>query len=400
VVEQRPQAAAPLAGIRAIDFGQVWAGPLLGQYMADFGAEVIQITTPERAAVQLTGGAGTAGLTPISYSNMGRNRRSFALDTTTEVGRERFHELVAVSDIVFDNFSPRGASRVGIDYATLSVVNPRIIVASLSAAGQDGPWRDLTTYGPSLTALYGIKSLLGYAGETDIQEDVADLDPTAATYAFIAVMAALRAREKTGVGQFIDMAQGEAGMASLAEAVLDYTLNGRVMGPTGNRHRALAPHGIYPTAGNDTWIAITVDSERAWDALCRVLGHEALARDDRFRTMYRRLRAVDALDAAIAAATARFTAPELTARLQDAGVAAYPVHDTFGVVSDPQLAYRRARYGVAVPSLTPEEVFNPTPWLLSATPPTVYGPSRAVDADHEYVLNEVIGKRRPAAPKA
>jgi crotonobetainyl-CoA:carnitine CoA-transferase CaiB-like acyl-CoA transferase len=392
--------APPLAGIRAIDFGQVWAGPLLGQYLADFGAEVIQITTRERAAVQLSGGAGTAGLSPISYSNMGRNRRSFALDTTSEEGRKLFHRLVAASDIVFDNFSPRGASRVGIDYATLSAVNPRIIVASLSAAGQDGPWRDLTTYGPSLTALYGIKSLLGYAGETEIQEDVADLDPTAATYAFIAVMAALRARERTGVGQFIDMAQGEAGMASLAEAVLEYTLNGRVMGPTGNRHRALAPHGIYPTAGDDCWISITVDSERAWDVLCQALGSEALAGEERFRTMYRRLQAVDALDGAIGAATVNFSAQDLTARLQEAGVAAYPVLDTYGVVSDPQLAYRRARCGVAVASLTPEEVYNPTPWLLSATPPTVYGPSRAVDADHEYVLDEVLGEQRrpPSSP--
>lgn len=382
---------APLAGIRAIDFGQVWAGPLLGQYLADFGAEVIQVTTPERAAVQLSGGAGTAGLSPISYSNMGRNRRSLALDTTSEAGRAVFHRLVAVSDIVFDNFSPRGAASVGIDYATLSAVNPRIIVASLSAAGRDGPWRGLATYGPSLTALYGIKSHLGYAGETDIQEDVADLDPTAATYAFIAVMAALRARDRTGVGQFIDMAQGEAGMANLGEAVLEYTLNGRVLGPTGNRDRVMAPHGIYPAAGEDAWIAIAVESERAWEALCTALGAGGLAQDPRFRTMYRRLRAADALDAAIGALTAAFEVHALALRLQEAGVAAYPVLDTYGVVADPQLAHRRALYGVAVPGLEASAILNPTPWLLSATPPTVYGPSREVGADNEYVLGEVIG---------
>ena len=380
----------PLAGIRAIDFGQVWAGPLLGQYLSDFGAEVIQVTTPERAAVQLTGGAGTAGLSPISYSNMGRNRRSLALDTTSASGRELFHRLVAVSDIVFDNFSPRGAGRVGIDYATLSAINPRIIVASLSAAGRDGPWRALATYGPSLTALYGIKSLLGYTGETSIQEDVADLDPTAATYAFVAVMAALRARDRTGVGQFIDMAQGEAGMANLGEAVLEYTLNGRVMGPTGNGSRSMAPHGIYPAAGDDAWIAIAVDSESAWDGLCTTLGAGALATGGRFRTMYRRLRAVEAVDAGIAALTASFDAHDLAARLQAAGVAAYPVLDTYGVVADPQLAYRRALHGVVVAGLTANEVFNPTPWLLSETPPTVYGPSREVGADNGYVLGEVI----------
>ena len=382
---------APLKGLRVLDFGQVWAGPLLGVYLSDFGAEVIQVTSAARAAVQASAGSGVAETDARIYSNLGRNRRAITLDPSTEAGKALLHRLVAVSDIVFDNFSPRAALKLGLDYSVLSEVNPRVVVCSMSAAGQRGPWSDVLTYGPSLTALYGLKSLLGYAHETTIQEDVADLDPTAATYALIAVLAALRARERTGRGQFIDMAQGEAGVAGLAEAVLEYGLNGRVMGPTGNRHRAMAPHGIYPTSAEDSWISISVDSERAWHELCRVLACDQATRDPRFRTMFNRLNHQDELDALVGERTAGHDKFELTEALQAAGVAAFPVLDAYGLVVDEQLSYRRARYAVAVEGIEPSDILNPTPWLMAASPPTVYGPSRPVGADNDYVFRELLG---------
>ncbi len=383
-------AIAPLKGIRVLDFGQVWAGPLLGVYLGDFGAEVIQVVSVARSAVQATAGvAGEPG--PIAYSSLGRNRKAITLDPTNAAGQEVFQRLVAASDIVFDNFSPRAARKLGITYELLRQVNSRIIVCSMSAAGQSGPWSDLLTYGPSLTALYGIKSLLGYAGESRIQEDVADLDPTAATYAFIAVLAALRARERTGEGQLIDMAQGEAGLASLAEAFLEYSFNGRELGPSGNRNRRMAPHGIYPCLGEDRWISIAVDSEAAWHALCGVLGRPDLASDDRFVTMFRRLGNQDALDVAIGALTASQDAEELTERLQATGVAAYPVLDSFGVIANDQLAFRRAGYAVAAEGITPEQVVNPTPWRMVGSPPTVYSPARPLGADNDYVYDTILG---------
>ena len=381
---------APLAGIRVLDFGEVWAGPLLGVYLGDFGAEVIQVVSVSRAAVQATAGmASEPG--PIAYSSVGRNRKAITLDPTNPAGQEIFQRLVAVSDIVFDNFSPRAARKLGIDFERLHDVNPRIIVCSMSAAGQTGPWSDLLTYGPSLTALYGIKSLLGYAGESRIQEDVADLDPTAATYAFIAVLAALRARERSGEGQFIDMAQGEAGLASLAEAFLEYSLTGRELGPTGNRNRRMAPHGIYPTVGDDRWISITVDSEVAWHALCSELGGTTLANDDLFATMFRRMGNQDALDAEIGALTVARDAEELTERLQAVGVAAYPVLDSFGVIANDQLAFRRAGYAVDAPGISAEQVVNPTPWRMAVSPPTVYSPARPLGADNDYVFDTILG---------
>ncbi|MDA1002403.1 MAG: CoA transferase [Chloroflexi bacterium] len=384
--------AAPLEGVRVVDLGQVWAGPLLGQYLADYGAQVIRVNSPAREAIQ--GSARTAEFDPLNpraYDNLSRNRLQLSLDPSTDAGRAVLDRLVAVSDIVFDNFSPLGRLKVGLDYERLRKANPRIIVAALSAAGQFGPWADLVTYGPSLTALYGIKSLLGYAGESVIQEDVADLDPTAATYAVIAILAALRSRERTGEGQFIDMAQGEAGVAALAEGVLEYTLNGRVLGPQGNHHRTMAPHGIYPTDGQDSWIAIAVDSEPAWQAFCRVLGHPELAPDRRFADMPARLSRREELDALITSITPAFNALALTAELQDAGVASYPVLDTYGALADEQLAFRRSLVRVTAKGIVATDLFTGSPWRLSLTPGTVHTPIRPVGADTDLVLQDVLG---------
>ena len=383
---------APLAGVRVLDLGQVWAGPLLGVYLSDFGAEVIKVETLARLGMQSGASAPqTDPSQPISYDGLHRNRRSVSLNLAEPEGRELFLRLVAVSDVVFDNLSPRAVQKLGIGYEHLRAVNPALIVASMSAAGQEGPWADVLTYGPSLTALFGIKSLLGYAGDTQLQEDVADLDPTAATYAMVAILAALRHRDRTGLGQFIDMAQGEAGTAMLAEAVLEYTLNGRVLGPTGNRHRVIAPHGIYPTLGEDAWISIAVDSDGAWQALCSVLDAVALAADPRFSDSAGRLQHQDELEARLGEHTAGSDAWELTRRLQELGVAAYPVHNAYGVIADEQLAYRRSHIRITAPELAAASLFMRPPWNLSAAPPTISGPTRSPGADNDRMLGDLLG---------
>jgi benzylsuccinate CoA-transferase BbsF subunit len=229
---------------------------------------------------------------------------------------------------------------------------------------------------------------------------VADLDPTAATYAMVAVLSALRARERTGEGQFIDMAQGEAGVAALAEGVLEYTLNGRVLGPQGNHHRTMAPHGIYPTKGQDSWIAIAVDSEPAWRALCSVLGRPELGLDPKFADMPSRLGHREELDALIATITPACDALELTAELQAAGVASYPVLDTYGALADEQLAFRRSLVRVEAEGIAASELFTASPWRLSLTPGTIHSPIRPVGADTDLILRDVIGMTKEEVEEA
>ena len=193
-----------LEGIRVVDQGHVWAGPLLGMFLADLGAEVIKVGAPhrrsgvsmgtQRTPVGNIGGdrGGTAPDDPRAFHGLDRGKMSISIHLGDPRGLEIYKRLVALSDIVLENFSPRVMPGLGLGWETLREVNPRLIMISLSATGAtDAPWRDLVTYGPSLAALYGLKSLLGYAGDPQPREDTADLDPTAAGHAFIAVLAAL-----------------------------------------------------------------------------------------------------------------------------------------------------------------------------------------------------------------
>ena len=161
--------------------------------------------------------------------------------------------------------------RFGLDYDSLAEVKPNLIMVSMSAAGQNGPYRDLMGYGPSINAISGADSLVGYPGDPDRMVNVWDADPTTATTAAFALLAALHHREETGEGQHVDLSFYEA-LASLAgEGIMDYTMNGRVAEPQGNRHLTMAPHGIYPSAGHDAWVSIAVP-DADWAAFCRAIG--------------------------------------------------------------------------------------------------------------------------------
>lgn len=246
-----------LDGIRVVDQGHVWAGPLLGMFLADLGAEVIKVGAPHRRSGVSMGSqrtpvgniGGDRGDTPAddprAFHGLDRGKMSVSIHLGDPRGVEVYKRLVAVSDIVLENFSPRVMPSLGLGWETLREVNPRLIMISLSATGAtDAPWRDLVTYGPSLAALYGLKSLLGYAGDPQPREDTADLDPTAAGHAMVAVLAALEHRERTGEGQFIDLAQGEATLQRAAEPLMDYRERPALPASAtrGSRH---APHGLF-----------------------------------------------------------------------------------------------------------------------------------------------------------
>jgi benzylsuccinate CoA-transferase BbsF subunit len=391
-----------------LDLGQVWAGPLLGQYLGDMGAEVIRVESAMRQGMQ--SGARTPVTDPEdprAWLAMARNRRSITLNLASTEGAELFKALVAHSDVLLENFSPRAMRKLGLDYPVLARVNPRLIMASLSAAGQYGPWHDLLTYGPSLTALYGMKSLLAYHDDPAIQEDVADLDPTAATYAFFAILSALEYRERTGLGQYIDMAQGEAGFCSLGEAVMDYFMNGRVARPMGNRHPAMAPHGIYrckdegadsdpihPSSfiphPSDEWVAIAVETDDEWRALCRVMGEPAWSGDTRFADTWGRLHHQDELDERLSAWTCQYSSTELTERLQAAGVAAFPVLTALRIVEDEHLRARRRDVQIAAEHLDRDLVVYGIPWKLSGTPGAIRRPVVPPGTDNGYVFGELL----------
>ena len=381
-------AMPPLSGIRVLDHGHVWAGPLLGLFLADLGAEVIKVGAPHRASGVSIGGqrapvgsiGGDRGSTspddPRAFHGLDRGKKSIAIHLGDPRGRDLYLRLVEQSDVVLENFSPRVMPSLGLSYDVLAEVNPRIIMVALSASGAtEGPWRNLVTYGPSLAALYGLKSLLGYPDDPQPREDTADLDPTAAGHAFVALLAALEYRERTGRGQFIDLAQGEATLQRAAAPLMDWLLNARDAGPRGNRSSAMAPHGVYPALGDDAWLAIVVRSDAEWLALCDLAPH--LDRTE-WATMRGRLSDQDELDQAVAAWTRNHDAMELSIQLQAAGVPAFPFMDpTALLIDEDYAALSNANIDLSAEAAAPVRggsLYTGTPWKMARTPAELSGP--------------------------
>ena len=377
----------PLSEIRVLDLTQAWAGPLLVRYLADFGADVILVETPSRPRWM----AGDPDpRQPFAWEWIYRNRRSVTLDLKHPRGRELCLELARVCDVVVENFAAGVMERLGVGYEQLAAVNDRLVVASLSGSGQTGPWADLTTFGPSLSALYGFKSLHGYPEDGMLVEDQAELDPIAAGYGALAVLAALHHRTRTGRGQRLEMAQGEAALAGLAEAVIEYVWNGRTVGPVGNSHRVLAPHGIYPCAGEDRWIAIACGSDDEWQRLAGAARCAHWLERPDFRTAAGRRAARAELDREIAEWTRAHEAGTLERQLQDTGVAAFRVMDTFDVVGDPHHAHRREHFMLPAEFPAPS-LLDGNPWHLSRARPRLRRAAPAPGADNHEVFSTLLG---------
>ncbi|MDA0365882.1 MAG: CoA transferase, partial [Chloroflexi bacterium] len=330
-----------------------------------------------------------------SYHGYDRGNRSITLNLGSPEGKALYRRLAAASDVIVENFSAGVMSRLGLGYEELSAVNPRIILASLSATGETpGPWRDLVTYGPSLAALYGLKSLLGYHDDPFPREDTADLDPTAAGHAFFAILAALEWRERSGRGQHLAMAQGEATMQRIAEPLMDYFINGRVASTQGNRYPGMAPHGIYRAAGDDRWISIAVRDDDEWTALLTVAGDAApTLREARFATLAGRLAHRADIDRAMETWTAGWEPMALTERLQAARVAAFPVMGPPELAGEPNyLALLRSHTELdARVQVGADQIYQSVPWKLTRTPGGIQGPGPAtLDADNDYVFGELL----------
>ena len=398
-----------LEGIRVVDQGHVWAGPLLGMFLADLGAEVIKVGPPHRRSGVSMGSqrtpvgniGGDRGATPAddprAFHGLDRGKMSVSIHLGDPRGVEVYKRLVAVSDIVLENFSPRVMPSLGLGWETLREVNPRLIMISLSATGAtDAPWRDLVTYGPSLAALYGLKSLLGYADDPQPREDTADLDPTAAGHAMVAVLAALEHRERTGEGQFIDLAQGEATLQRAAEPLMDYLMNGRAAGPQGNRERGSAPHGAYPCAGEDEWIAIAARTDAEWSALlaaAREDGADAALADPRWQRGLTRLKAQDELDAAVSEWTRTQDAAELAERLQAAGVPAARFSGPEQLlVEEDFTTLCTAGIDLSAEAAAPIRgaLYIGAPWKFPRTPAAITGPVANRGEHDAYVFTELL----------
>ena len=321
----------PLAGVRICDLTWVIAGPTATRVLADFGAEVIRVEHGQAADPIRFGRPILSGKPTLNNSGFfnyfNRNKKSVLLNVRHPLGMELLHRLIAVSDVVIENFSSGVLDSWELSYEAQKAINPAIIYCSVSGFGHSGRDKRFTTWGPTAQALSGLTLMSGLPGKPPAGWGYSYMDHTAGYYSAIAVMMALHHRNKTGEGQHIDISQVEAGMVLTGPAVLDYTVNGRSFRregmPTGNRawEPAMAPHNTYRCAGEDRWIAVACRNDAEWAAMVRAMGEPAWA-DARFETLAGRLEYQDELDARVGEWTASREDYAVMATLQAAGVPA------------------------------------------------------------------------------
>ena len=337
----------PLDGIRVTDFSWIVAGPQATRILADLGADVVKVENEsylDSMRIGLRQDPKNPSLNRSGFhSNLSRNKRSMTANLFHPKGREAVERLLAVSDVVIENFSAGAFGRMGFSWERLQEINPSLIYVSVSGFGHVGRDASYTTWGPSAQAISGATAMSGLPDQPPAGWGFSYLDHSAGYYAAIAALMALHHRARTGEAQHVDMSQIECGMVVSAVPMLDYQVNGRSYERVGNRSRypATAPHNTYPCAGDDRWIAIAVDDEAQWSALCGVLGLDNLCNDDRFADMGARKDHEDALDEAIAAVTCERDPFELMIELQASGVPAGVCQRTDDKQErDPQLAAR------------------------------------------------------------
>ncbi len=390
----------PLAGIRVLDLGMFWSGPFAGKLLGDAGAEVIKIESPShpdnlRILARGVYPDGEPGERPWNRSGMinerNRNKLGLALELGTEEGRTILRELVAISDVVIENFSTKVLASWDLDYEHLRTLNPRIVLCSIYSQGGSGPESGFVSFGGTLEQVGGLTNLTGYPGELPGVFTVQLPDPLGGAIAVGLVVAALRQREHTGKGRHIDLSQRENVTTLLGDFLLDYQMNGRLGEPRGNRDPRFVPQGCYPCDGEDAWVTISVANDDEWGRLSRAIGQPGLIDDARFRTLLARQEHHDQLDEILASWTRSRGKHAATEILQNWGVRAGAVNNAADLYADPQLREHAFWEQVPDPDAGVHE-YPGAPMRLERTPLESRVPTPTLGQHNDYVLGELLGK--------
>ncbi len=390
-----------LDGYRVLDFGTAYAGPIAGHLLADMGAEVIKVESRTRLDGLRLGrpivgddiAGGDQGKWPDlmpHFHTLNRNKLGITVDLKKPEGVVVVKKLVQKSDIIIENFSPGVMLRAGLDYDSLTAVKPDIIMVSMSGPGQDGPLKDVVSYGVTISALSGLGRTIGYRGDRPLMTQVPFCDIMSGMHGAFAAMTALWYRISTGQGQFIDLSEWEASSSVLGEAMMDYVMNSRNRDTQGNYHPHMAPYNNYPCQGEDKWVAIAVGSEEEWLGFCKALRNPPWTKEARFASQDARLANRDALDELVSQWTAKHTPYEVMDLLQKAGVAAVPTMNIEDQYMDPHLRERQVHVEIEHPAVGIEMIYG-MPWKLSDTPGSVQRHAPLLGEHNDYVLGEIIG---------
>ncbi|MBU1253238.1 MAG: CoA transferase [Alphaproteobacteria bacterium] len=332
---------SPLAGLKVLELARVLAGPWTGQILADLGADVIKVESPEGDSTRQWGppwveheGERTAAY----YHACNRGKRGIVADFRGAKDLARLKELAAGADVVIENFKPGTLAKFELDYQALAAANPALVYCSITGFGQDGPRRDEPGYDFVVQGMSGFMALTGEPEGAPMKMGISVSDLSCGVWAANAVQAALLMRHRTGKGQWIDMALMDCSVALLANQGLSYFATGANPPRMGNAHAQVGPYGVYPVA--DGHVILAPANDGLFHRLMKLLDRAELAQDPRFATNGGRIEHRTPLESAIAESTSGWTQADLLAACREAGVPAGPINDLDAVFADPQVQAR------------------------------------------------------------
>jgi crotonobetainyl-CoA:carnitine CoA-transferase CaiB-like acyl-CoA transferase len=372
-----------LSGLRVLDVTQVMAGPFCAMLLCDLGADVIKVEPPSGDSTRQMPGA-VAGDSP-SFNAVNRGKRSVVLNLKTSGGRDAFVRLTGSTDIVIENYRPGVMAALGLDYPTLSALNPRVIYASISGYGQTGPSRDKGGFDLIAQGVAGIMSVTGEAGGAPVKAGVPLTDLGAGLFAAVGILAALEARHRTGVGQHVDTSLVDAGVALSIWEATEYFSGIGVPQALGSAHRMNAPYQAIRCA--DGFITLGAANERLFRRLCDVLGHTEWTAMPEFADNASRVRNREALAARIESITAGQPRSHWLALLEANDIPCGPINDYAQVFADPQVRAREMVVEVDHPTLGHLRTLG-SPLKMSGTPPDVRRRSPRLGEHTDAVLRE------------
>ncbi len=381
-------------GLKVVDFSWAAAGPQVGRELAEHGATVIRVEShthldPLRAFQPFKDS--TPGVDRSAfYAEYNTNKLSVSLDLARPRGRELALKLVEWADLITESMAPGAMAAMGLDYESCHKANPMVIYLSTSQQGEDGPHHRFKGVGHHVNAVAGYSSTTGWPDSDPTMVFTAYSDFVAPWYSLIAVMGALMRRRRTGRGLRIEQSQLECGVSFLGAHLLNWAVNRKDLRRRGNRDSHMSPHGVYPCRGADRWVAIAARDDQQWRSLCLASGNPEWLTDPRFATVISRKRNEDELDGLIGEWTRSFTAEQVMALLQEAGVPAGVVQTCEDLLSDPQMKHRGHYRVLHHPAIGPHSYHAPA-YRLSETPCELRRAGPALGQDNDYVYKQVLG---------
>ncbi len=378
-----PKASRALERFTVLDLTRVRAGPTAARQLADWGANVIKVEMPEH----LEAGEGMGGPRHGSdFQNLHRNKRAITIDLKSDKGRELFKRLAAKADVILENFRPDVKKRLGIDYASLKKINPRLIYASISGFGQDGPYSKRPGFDQIAQGLGGLMSITGEPGRGPMRVGIAVADLSAGVFAAQGILVALLERETSGKGQEVATSLLQAQIFMLDFQAARWLNEGEVPGQAGNNHPTSIPTGVFPTS--DGYLNLAATGGAMWDRLCDVLGSESLRKNPNYASGKLRSQHRDKLNADLAKHFKKASTAEWVDRLNAAGVPCGPINTIDKVFADPQVQHLDVVQHIETGDSRGTVHVLAQPVHLSRTPSKLVAPPPERGQHNEEVLRE------------